>query len=232
MTGDADLVTAPVDRAIENRRSVRAFLDTPVPLETVRRILAVASRAPSGTNTQPWQVHVFTGSARDRLVAAACKAHDGEAAAHSMEYDYYPKEFFEPYLSRRRKVGYDLYALLKIDKGDKEAMNAQHRKNLEFFGAPVGLIFTIDRRMGKGSFMDYGMFLENLMVAARARGLDTCALMPWAQFHRVVAEHLGLPPERMVVCGMALGYADPVAPANFLRTERMPVDEFSVFHQD
>jgi nitroreductase len=232
MTNDADLVTAPVDRAIENRRSVRSFLDTAVSVETVRRILEVAARAPSGTNTQPWHVHVFTGAARDRLVAAVCKIHDDEAAAHQMEYDYYPKEFVEPYLSRRRKVGFDLYALLKIGKGDREAMSAQHRKNFEFFGAPVGLIFTIDRRMGKGSFIDYGMFLENIMVAARARGLDTCAQAAWAQFHRVIEEQLSLPPEQMVVCGMALGYADPVAPANFLRSERVPVNEFTVFHQD
>ncbi len=232
MTTDADFVTAPVDRAIENRRSVRAFLDTPVPKETVRRILEVASRAPSGTNTQPWHVHVLTGAARDRLVAAVCKAHDEEADAHHLEYDYYPQEFVEPYLSRRRKVGIDLYSLLKIAKGDRAAMTAQHRKNFEFFGAPVGLMFTLDRRMGKGSFLDFGMFLENIMVAARARGLDTCAQAAWAQFHRVIDAQLGVPPEQMVLCGMALGYADPVAPANFLRSERVTVDEFAVFHEE
>ncbi|HTZ00249.1 MAG TPA: nitroreductase [Rhodocyclaceae bacterium] len=231
-SNDTDLLIAPVDRAIESRRSVRAFLDTPVPRETVRRILEVASQAPSGTNTQPWHVHVLTGAARDRLVAAVCKAHDEEPAAHQLEYDYYPKEFVEPYLSRRRKVGFDLYGLLKIAKGDRAAMNAQHRKNFEFFGAPVGMMFTIDRRMGKGSYIDYGMFLQNIMVAARARGLDTCAQAAWAQFHRIIGEQLGVPSEQMVICGMALGYADPVAPANFLRPEREAVETFTAFHED
>lgn len=230
MTFDEQI--AAVDAAIESRRSLRGFLSTPVPEESLRRLLAVASRAPSGTNTQPWRVHVFAGAARDRLVAAVCRAHDEEPGAHSMEYDYYPKEFVEPYLSRRRKVGFDLYALLGIPKGDKVAMTAQHRKNLEFFGAPVGLIFTIDRRMGKGSIMDYGMFIENIMVAARARGLDTCAQAAWAQYHAVIEGILDLPPEQMVLCGMALGYADPDAVANRLQTTRVPVDEFAVFHRE
>ena len=221
-----------VDGAIETRRSIRAFLGTPVPPETIRRILEVASRAPSGTNTQPWRVHVLAGAARDRLTAAVCRAFDEEPDAHRMEYDYYPDKFFEPYLSRRRKVGWDLYGHLGIVKGDAEGMRLAHRRNFEFFGAPVGLVFTIDRRLGRGSWIDAGMFMQNIMIAARARGLDTCAQAAWAQFHRVIESQLALPAEEMVVCGMALGHADPAAPANALVTDRVPVSGFAVFHGD
>ncbi|MGE5467888.1 MAG: nitroreductase [Ignavibacteria bacterium] len=221
--------TAVADAAIESRRSVRAYLDVPVPQFTVERILEVAARAPSGTNMQPWHVHVLTGATRDALCAAVCEAYDREPQSHEYEYDYYPAEFFEPYLGRRRKVGFDLYQLVGIAKGDKEAMRLQHRRNFEFFGAPVGMIFTIDRRLGKGSWFDYGMFLQNVMVAARARGLDTCPQAAWAQFHRIIAAQLALPPEQMVVCGLALGYADDGDPANQLVTERVPVSQFTVF---
>lgn len=224
----ADHVAA-VDAAIESRRSIRAFLDTPVPRAEIERILAVAARAPSGTNMQPWHVDVLTGAARDRLVAAVCAAYDSEADAHAFEYDYYPAKFFEPYLGRRRNVGVELYRLLGIAKGDVEAMRLQHRRNFEFFGAPVGLVFSIDRRLGKGSWFDYGMFVQNVMTAARARGLDTCPQAAWAQFHRVIAAQLALPPERMVVCGMALGHADPADAVNRLLTERAPVGDFAVF---
>jgi nitroreductase len=221
--------TCVTDAAIESRRSVRAYLDVPVPRATVERILEIAARAPSGTNMQPWHVHVLTGTSRDRLAAAVCAAYDNEADTHQYEYDYYPAEFFEPYLGRRRKVGFDLYKLVGIAKGDAAAMRAQHRRNFEFFGAPVGMIFTIDRRLGKGSWFDYGMFLQNVMIAARARGLDTCPQAAWAQFHRIIAAQLELPPEQMVVCGLALGYADESAAANQLITERAAVEEFAVF---
>jgi nitroreductase len=221
-----------VATAISSRRSLRGFLPTPVPRATVERLLELAARAPSGTNTQPWHVHVLTGAARDALVVAVCRAFDTEPDAHRLEYDYYPKEFFEPYLGRRRKVGFDLYKLVGIPKGDTAAMQAQHRKNFEFFGAPVGLMFTIDRRLATGSWLDYGMFLENLMVAARGEGLDTCPQAAWAQFHRIVGEHLKLPEHEMLVIGMALGYADEGVVANQLVTERVPVAEFTVFHVD
>ncbi len=222
---------AAADAAIESRRSIRAYLPTPVPRATIERILEVASRAPSGTNMQPWQVHVLTGAARAALVAEVCAAYDAAPQAHDYEYDYYPAEFFEPYLGRRRKIGIDLYQLLGIAKGDAAAMRAQHRRNFEFFGAPVGLIFSIDRRLGQGSWLDYGMFVQNVMTAARARGLDTCPQAAWAQFHRVIAAQLALPAEQMVVCGMALGFADAVAVVNRLVTERVPVAEFAVFRE-
>jgi nitroreductase len=228
ISSDRDI--AIVDDAIESRHSTRAFLDKPVLRATIERILEVAARAPSGNNIQPWHVHVLTGASREALVAATCAAFDDKAQNHEYEYDYYPAKFFEPYLGRRRKVGFDLYRLMGIVKGDVAAMRTQHRRNFEFFGAPVGMIFSIDRRMSKGSWFDYGMFLQNIMVAARARGLDTCPQVSWAQFHRVVAAQLQLPPEQMVVCGLALGHADKSATVNHLVTERVPVTEFTVFH--
>ncbi|BDU69272.1 nitroreductase [Geothrix oryzae] len=226
--------TALVDAAITGRRSIRAFQPTPVPRAAVEDILRVASRAPSGTNLQPWQVHVLTGAALARLSdrILAIYADPAELARHEREYDYYPKEWTSPYLERRRKVGWDLYGLLGIAKSDRAGMHAQHGRNYRFFDAPVGLIFTMDRILQVGSWLDYGMFLQNIMVAARARGLDTCPQAAFTQFHRVIAEELGLGPEQMVICGMALGYADPSAPENALVTERAPVSEFARFYDE
>jgi nitroreductase len=222
---------AAVDQAITTRRSIRAYLPTPVPRQTIEEILAVASRAPSGTNTQPWKVYVLTGAARERLSARICAAHDDPAqrSQHAEEYAYYPTEWRSPYVDRRRKVGWDLYSLLGIAKTDKARMHSQHARNYTFFDAPVGLIFTIDRVMQQGSWLDYGMFLQSIMVAARARGLDTCPQAAFTQFHRLISEELQLPPDEMVVCGMALGHADPKAIENTLVTEREPVAGFARF---
>jgi nitroreductase len=222
---------AAVDRAITSRHSIRAYLPTPVTRQTIEEILAVASRAPSGTNTQPWKVYVLTGAARQRLSTSICTAHDDPAqrAQHTEEYAYYPTEWRSPYVDRRRKVGWDLYSLLGIGKADKARMHAQHARNYAFFDAPVGLIFTIDRVMQQGSWLDYGMFLQSVMVAARARGLDTCPQAAFTQFHRIISQELNLPPEEMVVCGMALGHADPKAVENTLVTEREPVSGFARF---
>ncbi|MBK1711599.1 nitroreductase [Rubrivivax gelatinosus] len=222
---------AAVDAAISSRRSIRAFRPDPVPRATVERILELASRAPSGTNVQPWKVTVLTGAAQARLSARIRAAYDdpAERARHAEEYDYYPAEWVSPYIERRRKVGWDLYGLLGIAKGDKARMHEQHGRNYAFFGAPVGLIFTISRVLGQGSWLDYGMFLQNVMVAARARGLDTCPQAAFTQFHRIVADELALPQDEMLVCGMALGFADPEAPENALVTEREPVAGFARF---
>ena len=220
---------ATVDRAITTRRSVRRFLPTPVPRATVEAILAVASRAPSGTNTQPWRVHVLAGDRRAALSAALLHAHDHEQAEHTEEYRYYPVQWNEPFLGRRREIGWSLYGLVGITRGDKAGMHRQHGRNYLFFDAPVGLIFTIDRSLEKGSWLDYGMFLQNVMVAARARGLHTCPQVSFLKFHRVIARELGLPAGEMVVCGMSLGHADPDAPENRLVTERAPVAAFARF---
>ena len=222
---------AVVDAAITTRRSLRAFLPDPVARETVEAILDVASRAPSGTNTQPWKVYVLTGAAKTELSEKICAAYDDpvERATHTEEYAYYPTEWTSPFIDRRRKVGWDLYGLLGIAKTDKARMHAQHRRNYEFFGAPVGLMFTIDRVLRQGSWLDYGMFLENIMVAARGRGLDTCPQAAFMQFHRIIAEHVDAPPNEQVVCGMSLGYADPSAVENTLVTDRDPVGSFVRF---
>ena len=222
---------AAVDAAITSRRSVRAFLPTPVPRATIEEILAVAARAPSGTNLQPWKVRVLTGAALARLSAAVLAVHDDPArkAEQEEEYAYYPREWVAPYIDRRRKIGWDLYGLVGIGKTDKARMHAQHGRNYGFFDAPVGLIFTIDRILEQGSWLDYGMFLQNIMVAARGRGLDTCPQAAFTPFHRVIARELALPETEMLVCGMALGHADPAAVENALVTEREPVAGFTRF---
>lgn len=224
--------TAAVDAAITSRRATRAYLDRPVPRETIEEILAVASRAPSGTNTQPWRVHVLTGAPLQAFGARILAAHDDpqQQAAHSEEYDYYPPQWVPPYIDRRRQIGWGLYGLLGIGKGDAARMHQQQGRNYIFFGAPVGLIFTIDRVLAQGSWLDYGTFLQNIMLAARARGLDTCPQAAFTKFHRLITELLQVPSQQMVVIGMALGWADPTAPENALVTEREPVAAFTHFH--
>lgn len=216
---------------LTTRRSTRAFLPTPVAEAVVADILRLAARAPSGNNIQPWQVHVVSGASRQRLVNAVCAAFDADDRSHQPEYHYYPPQFFEPYLSRRRKTGWDLYARLGIAKGDGLRMRAQHRKNFEFFGAPTALLFTIDRRMGQGSWLDFGMFLQNVMLAATAEGLATCAQAAWIDYHRLIAESLDLAAEEQFVCAIALGHADPAASENGLLTERAELAEFVRFHR-
>ena len=220
-----------VDAAITSRRSIRAFLPTPVAHEDIAAILQVAARAPSGTNTQPWKVYVLQGERKKQLSAAILAAHNdpAQAAQHKEEYAYYPREWVSPYIDRRRKVGWDLYALLGLARDNKAGMAAQHGRNYEFFDAPVGLIFTIDRVMEQGSWLDYGMFLQNIMVAARARGLDTCPQAAFTQYHRIISEQLALPESETVVCGMALGVADLSKIENSLVTERMALSEFVKF---
>lgn len=226
------LTTYLVDGTITSRHCVRAFLPTPVPHERVAEILAVASRAPSGTNTQPWRVHVVTGQARTRLVEAVQRTFDDPvlAGGQAEEFPYYPRRWIPPFIDRRRKIGWDLYGLLGIARGDRARMTAQERRNFQFFDAPVGLLFTMDRVMEQGSLLDYGMFLQNVMLAARARGLDTCPQASFNRFHRVVAQELRLPESERLVCAMSLGHADPSRPENGLRTEREPVEGFAVFH--
>lgn len=220
-----------VDAAITSRRSIRAFLPKPVERADIERILEVAARAPSGTNTQPWKVYVLTGQARRELSEAilAVNADPEQARQHTEEYAYYPRAWISPFVERRRKVGWDLYSLLGLTRDNKAGMAAQHARNYGFFDAPVGLIFTIDRIMEQGSWLDYGMFLQSIMVAARGRGLDTCPQAAFTQYHRVIAQQLGLPENEMVVCGMALGWADPAKVENSLVTEREPVAQFARF---
>jgi len=222
-----------VDTAIESRFSARAFLPRPVPRETIEDILRVASRAPSGTNTQPWKVYVLQGATRDTLVAQVCAAHDAMradpavAAQYREAYDYYPEQWVSPYIDRRRENGWGLYGLLGITKGDKDRMHAQHQRNFRFFDAPVGLMFTLDRVMGRGSLVDYGMFLQNIMVAARARGLHTCPQAAWNGFAKIILPLIGAGEGEMLVCGMSLGFADESQVVNGFHTPREPVSAFT-----
>jgi len=222
---------AAVDAAIISRRSVRAFLPDPVAREDIEQILAVAARAPSGTNTQPWKVHVLQGAAKEALSEAILAVYADPAlnAQHTEEYPYYPRQWKSPFIDRRRKVGWDLYALLGLGRENKAGMAAQHARNYRFFDAPVGLMFTIDRSMEQGSWLDYGMFLQSIMVAARGRGLDTCPQAAFTQYHKIIAAHLQLSENDMVVCGMALGRADASKIENTLSTEREPVSGFVRF---
>jgi nitroreductase len=227
------LNSAVVDAAITSRRSIRAFTQKNVPRETVMELLAVASRAPSGTNTQPWKVYVLEGSSRDRLCEKVCDTHDAIRAnpelvrEYQEEYDYYPQEWVSPYIERRRENGWGLYGLLGIGKADKDKMHLQHQRNFSFFDAPIGLMFTIDRVLGRGSLVDYGTFLQNIMVAARGRGLHTCPQAAWNPFAKIILPHIGAGPNEMLVCAMALGYADASETVNTFHTPRLSVNDFT-----
>ena len=213
--------------AITSRRSVRAFTDEPVADELIRAILTDAARAPSGTNIQPWHVIVLQGEARDSLVDAVQAAFD-EGDRSSQE-QYYPSEFVEPYLARRRKIGWDMYGLLGIERGEYEKMAAQHRKNYEFFGAPVGMFFTLHETMRSGGWMDLGLYMANIMTLAREHGLHTCPQAAWQEFGHIVHKALELPDDQAMIVGMALGYEDTDAVVNTLETERAALSEFVDF---
>ena len=225
----------PVDQAIASRQSMRQFLPTPVPRNTLAHLLEVASRAPSGTNTQPWKTYVLQGRSREALADQVCRAYDdlrdnpALADQYQEAYDYYPEKWISPFIDRRRENGWGLYGLLGITKGDKDKMHAQHRRNFQFFDAPVGLMFTVDRVMGRGSLLDYGAFLQNLMVAARGHGLHTCPQAAWNGFASIILPFVGAAENEMLVCGMALGYADETATVNTFRTPRVGAEHFTTW---
>jgi nitroreductase len=216
-----------VSEAIATRKAIRAFRPDPVPLETVKKILALAARAPSGGNLQPWKVYVVVGAARDELVRRVASARQDHPLGEKPEYHIYPPQLAEPYRTRRFRVGEQMYAQLKIPREDKASRLAAFARNWEFFGAPVGMIFTIDRQMQQAQWADLGMFLQNVMLLARERGLHTCPQEAWAVWHRVIRKYLLVPENEMVFCGMALGYADESAPVNALASERARLEEFA-----
>jgi len=229
-SGTATEVRLSADEALRSRRSVRAFLPRPVERTAVEELLALASRSPSGSNIQPWKVHVFSGALRRRITSTILEALDrGPREQYRREWNYYPVNWREPYIGRRRKIGWDLYGLLGIAKGDFERTEQQRRQNYEFFGAPVGMIFTLDEDLEIGSWLDLGIFIGSLTIAARGRGLDTCAQAAFADFHTLIRPLLGIPDNQIIICGMALGYADPDALVNRLATERAPVAQFANF---
>jgi nitroreductase len=221
--------------AITSRMSVRAFKKDPVSKEIILKLLNISARAPSGTNTQPWKAYVLEEESLKALCEKVCSAYDNIAAnpelakEYQPAYDYYPSKWFSPYIDRRRENGWGLYGLLGITKGDKDKMHAQHRKNFEAFGAPVCIFFTIDKELGRGSMLDYGMFLQNMMVAARGEGLDTCPQAAWNDYAKIILPSIGAKENEMLVCGMALGYANKDDIVNTFITPRVSAEDFTTW---
>ena len=214
-----------VEEAIAGRQSIRAYLPKAVPHSVLEHVLEIAGRAPSGSNIQPWRVYVLEGAAKDALCEELVARH-ASGDEGKREYNYYPVKWRDPYLARRRETGWGLYGLLGIGRADKTAMASQARQNFTFFGAPVGLIFTIDRDMELGSWLDTGMFIQSVMIAARGAGLETCPQAAFCQYHDIIQARLNIPAGQQVVCGMAIGYGDPVAKINRFRTTRIAIDDF------
>jgi nitroreductase len=219
-----------VYEALRTRASVRAFLDRPVARDVLLRILDAARWAPSGSNIQPWRVHAVEGERLRALCADVRHAAATERDAHSWSYAYYPRHWRDPYLARRRACGWGLYTLLGIARGDRAAAAAHELRNYEFFGAPAGLFLFVDADLEQGSWFDYGMFAQSLMLAAREEGLHTCPQAAWVPFHSIVRQHLDVPASQTLVCGLALGYADPAAPINGYRPARESVETIATLH--
>jgi nitroreductase len=219
-----------VDDAILTRKSVRAFLPTPVDRATVEKLLALSARSASGSNIQPWRVRVIAGDVKERLTRAIFDAAERDGLdAYKREWNYYPVRWREPFLGRRRKVGWDMYSLLGVPKGDFEGTQRARLRNFEFFGAPVGMIFTLDEDLEIGSWLDLGIYLGALMIAARGHGLHTCPQAAFADFHQIIRPVLNIPENEIIICGMALGHIDPDAPINRQVTERAPLSDFTSF---
>jgi nitroreductase len=216
-----------VSEALASRMSCRAFLPTPVPEATVRAILDAAKQSPSGGNVQPWRVYALAGEPLKEFIALVRSKLPTHPRGDGSEYDIYPTGLWEPYRSRRFKCGEDMYATIGVTRDDKFARLLQFARNYEFFGAPVGLFFCLDRRMGPPQWSDVGMYMQSVMLLAREHGLHTCAQEAWSVWYRTVGEFLKLPPELMLFSGMALGYRDESAPINTLKTDRAPLEEFA-----
>ncbi len=214
---------------IRDRRSVRAFLDKPVSPELINHVLEAARFAPSGVNTQPWRVAVVGPQHREKITKDIISARENNVPENP-DYQYYPTEWVEPYKSRRKACGMALYGALHIDINDKEKRKAQWYRNYSFFNAPVALIFYLDAHLHKGSWMDMGMFIQNVMLAARALGLETCPQAALAEYPDIIRQHLDLPNTMHIVCGMALGYADWSHPVNQYRTAREEISTFTVHY--
>ena len=229
MSDDINKRAPDVFEAARTRRSIRAYKPDPVPPDVLRDIVALGRYAPSGSNIQPWRVHVLTGAALERVGKAIQRAFLSDEPGHKRDYDYYTDPIYEPYLARRRECGWGLYGTLGIGRGDRQKSKAYRATNYDFFGAPAGLIFTIERKMEKGSWLDYGMFLQTLMLAARAKGLHTCPEAAIASYPDIVRRELDITPDWVVICGMAMGYADPDAIINTFQPPRIELDDYATF---
>ncbi|MDE1173876.1 MAG: nitroreductase [Parvibaculaceae bacterium] len=218
-----------VSDALASRITCRAFLDKPVPDETLKAVLEGARHAPSGGNLQPWHVYAVSGDKLKSFISLIAEKQKTTPMGEGSEYDIYPKGLKEPYKARRFKCGEDLYATMNIARDDKVGRLMQFARNFQFFGAPTGLFFAIDRQMGLGQWSDLGMFIQSLMLLAREHGLHTAAQEAWAIWHTTVTEFIGIPDELMLFCGMAIGYMDESHPMNSLRTDRAPLEEVATF---
>jgi nitroreductase len=215
--------------AVASRRSVRDFLPTPVPGDVIRRVLTQALRAPSGGNLQPWHLHLVGGEALDGLKATMAELVQQAPAGEGSEYDIYPKELVSPYRDRRFAVGEAMYERLGIPREDKAARRRWFARNYEFFGAPLALFCSVDRRMGPPQWSDLGMLLQSVMLLLRAEGLDSCAQECWAIYPQTIGKFLELPPERMLFTGMSIGYAKRDGAIDTLVTARAPLSEVADF---
>ncbi len=218
-----------VTEALQRRISIRSFLPEPVSRETVHAILDSARWSPSGGNLQPWKVIAVAGAERDAVIALAARAHAAGQPGEEGDDPVYPANLWEPYRSRRFKVGEDMYALLGIPRTDRPKRLQQFARNFQFFGAPVALFLVIDRRMGRGQWAHLGMFMQSIALAAVEQGLGTCMQEAWSSLRGSLATHFALPSEEMIYCAIALGRPDPNAPVNRLRSEREPVEAFTSF---
>jgi nitroreductase len=222
-----------VYEALATRRSVRDFLPTPVPGETIRRVLAAASRAPSGGNVQPWHIDVVAGDRLDALKALMRQRLQEVAAGDASEqpeYDIYPKELWAPYRDYRFQLGEAMYAAMGIPREDKAKRLQWFARNYQFFGAPMALFCSVDRRMGPPQWSDLGMFLQSVMLLLREEGLDSCAQECWSVYPRTIGRFIGIPDERMLFCGMSIGHANLEHPVNRFTSARAPLADFARFH--
>jgi nitroreductase len=219
-------IASCVDQVLRSRRSTRAFTQQPVPAAMVREILQVAACAPSNSNTQPWRVHVVTGDAMQALGTALVAAFQAGTAPAST---HFPDPLPDVFAERQGEFGARYYAALGIDRADAQARARQTQRNFTFFGAPVGLLFTIDRRLTAHSWLDLGLFVQSVMIAAKARGIDTCPQVSFARFHDVIADQLQLPPHEVTACGMSMGHGAADARVNRMEMQRLSVDQFARF---
>ena len=219
-----------VKEAFVSRRSVRRFLPDSVSKEKIENILEGAAFAPSGHNIQPWHVYVVQGQKKLSITQSIIDTiKDGSSKNMKTEFDYYPTEWFEPFVSRRRAVGFELYKLLEIGRDDFEARDKQMQENFHFFGAPVGMFITMDKRLATGTFMDVGMFIQSILVGARGEGLHSCGQVAFTKFHTLIAEQLEFKENEMLVCGVSIGYEDTSAAENALRVEKLQYSDFTTF---
>jgi len=218
-----------IDELIRERRSKRAFLDRPIPLDTVKEILSTAKYAPSSSNTQPWRCYVLTGEARERVTRAAVAEFRAHHDTLAPEYPFFPQPMHDPYASRFNTFRGQLGDAQGVHRSDKTGRMRDVERQFLFFDAPVGIIFTMDRRLEWASFLCYGCFLQNVMLGAKGRGLDTCPQQIWSLQHHILRDELGIAEGEMVIAGMSMGWADNSKPENRMTLQKLELEHFASF---